>query len=245
MTTEQTEIEGIEKTVKNDKNSEITSNVTETPNNTELIKKDLQKAIDDGLNLTEKPVYTKLFHEIAKKYNVSYQLVSLAAKSFTKTNQQKSESVQADKSTINLKPVGKQDKPARTAPQPKEESAPPRQKTKQDLENEKFVMDTELEFEATMIEMSFENIVMFEKSLHIPAPQMNKIKKMSKTIALYNNKMEQAGHPEKKINVGETILRYMIILGIVGMFGQPIVASLTTKSEKKEGIEKVTRSMRS
>jgi hypothetical protein len=241
---EKTNIEGIEKvSLQSENSSQI--KVSESPETKELITKDLKKAIDDGMNLTEKSVYTKLFNELAEKHKVHYTTVSRIAKSFTKTNQQKQESLQADNSKINLKPVSQSAKPPREQ-KSSSDAAPslPRPKSKQELEADQFLQNTELEFEASMIEMSFENVVMFEKSLNIPSPQMSKIKKMSKTIALYNTKMEQAGHPEKKINVGESILRYMIILGIVGMFGQPIIASLTTKSEKKDGIEKVKKSMR-
>lgn len=221
--------------------SEVIPTIPDAPDKTKLIQDILQKKVDQGLNLSDKSIYTRIYKEIAEETKCSYQNVVKVAKKFLNKSSQVSESILADKNEINVKTVSSETRPA-PKPKPVQEKPITILSAKEQTE----IDNLELKFSSDMVMMSFENIADFLKSLEIPAPKMKKIKQMAGTIALYNQKVTRAGHPEKIIDVGEKYLGLMIKIGIIGMFGHPIAAKIKEYLEKRQpsdGVQEKTESM--
>ncbi|GEM_PF-6223983 len=223
--------------------AENKSQLPEAPNTAENIRTAIQKKVDQGINMSDKSVYPRIFKEIAEIENCSYQNVLKIGKLYLKkSNGDISKTSVQDGSVVNVKTVKPESRP------------PPKEKPQQtepstlgriiptNLSKEQ--LDTMLQFESDMIELSFSNISMFLKSLGVPAPQQNKIKKMCHTIAIFNQKMDLAGKPEQKIDIGEKLLPLMIKIGVVGMFFQPIANKWFVGKGNKDEIKKVSKSMR-
>lgn len=235
---DQPEVTGISKI--EPKDSEIIeSQLPEAPNTRKLIEDLLQKKVSEGHNLSDKSVYPRIFDEIAQQVNCSYSHVQKTAKKFFNKSARLDEKIESEKSQIIIKGVGADTRPP---PRPKPQEPVP---TSAILSNDAEAQNLELEFEQTMLEMSFDSVGNFENMVLGVRPKTAKLKKMARTIAIFNQKMVQAGHPEKTINIGEDIQRYMIYAAIAGTFLEPLGEKWAKGGSKKtEGIEQ-KQSMRS
>ena len=105
----------------------------------------------------------------------------------------------------------------------------------------------DVEFETAMLEMSFDNLAKLMKTIGIPSPEATKIKQQAKLIAMFNQKMIQAGHPDQVINMGEKLMPWILKISTAGMFIEPLGKLLMKKGNKKKedtGIIKEKKSMR-
>lgn len=92
----------------------------------------------------------------------------------------------------------------------------------------------DLAFETAMLEMSFDNLAGLMKTIGIPSPQAKKIKQQAKLIAMFNQKMIQAGHPEQVINMGEKLMPWILKISTAGMFIEPLGKLLMKMGDKKK-----------
>lgn len=216
----------------------------EAPNTAESVRKRLKEKVVAGQNLSDKNVYPRIFKEIAEIENCSYQNVAKIAKQFLKKSSGSvDDKTISDGSIVTVKTVKPEERPPRKEKPASEASATLSRIIPVTMSKEQ--IDTMLQFESDMIELSFDNIAMFLKSVGMPAPQQKKIKQMCHTIALFNQKMEMAGKPDQKIDVGEKLLPWMIKIGCVGLFLQPIAGKYFSGKDSKSEIKKEPKSMRS
>ncbi|MGI0092756.1 MAG: hypothetical protein ACREA8_01490 [Nitrosotalea sp.] len=194
---------------------------------------DAKKAM--GLNLSDKETYVRIYKEIAEQVGCSYQLVAKTAKKHLNASQQVvKESVIAEKNTINIRGVGDDARPPPRVPK----EIPVQQTKPLSVEQQKEADGLQIEFEAGMIQMSFENIAGFEHLALGMSPKNKKMQQMAVRIATYNQMMRKAGKPEEVINVGDKLMKYMLWAGIAGMFLTPLGLKLKDMGEKKnDGIK--------
>lgn len=236
---------GITKKTETPAENVVESVLPEAPDKVGQIKKLLDEKKAQGHNLSDKETYVRIFKEIAEQVGCSYQLVTKTAKKHLNASQAiVKESVVADKNKINIKGVGDDTRPPPKMPQ----QLPPSAMQKPlSVEQQKQLDEKKIEFEAGMIQMSFENIADFEQLALGMSPRSKKIQQMALRIATYNHMMREAGKPEEVINVGDKLLKWMLWAGIAGMFLTPLGLKLKDMREKKnDGIKpkKETRSMR-
>ncbi len=91
------------------------------------------------------------------------------------------------------------------------------------------------------LDLVFSTITAYEEMLGIPAPPKEKIEQMIRAISHYNQIMDAQNKPEKKILEGDFILGLMLKMGLVAMFGIPVLKKwlpidLAEKKEKKSKV---------